>query len=68
MLFNSVDYIVFLALVFLAFWGLEPSTSPFARALGKVPARRRALAITRVVLLLVASYLFYMSWLSLIHI
>lgn len=62
MLFNSVDYIVFLALVFLAFWGLEPSTSPFARALGKVPARRRALAITRVVLLLVASYLFYMSW------
>ncbi len=44
MLFNSVDYILFLVIVFAGFW--------------LVPDRRLA----RNALLLVASYLFYMSW------
>jgi len=63
MLFNSFDYIVFLVLVFGLFWWLEPSTSGFARRIAAgSPARVRALATTRTALLLVASYLFYMSW------
>ncbi len=64
MLFNSLDYIIFLVLVFALFWSFEPSTSAFARALvsdGHV--RREAwLRLARCALLLVASYLFYMSW------
>lgn len=44
MLFNSFEYVVFLVMVFLAFWGL---------------VRFRML---RAVILLVASYAFYMSW------
>jgi alginate O-acetyltransferase complex protein AlgI len=44
MLFNSLEYVLFLSLVFLGFWGL---------------ARARLL---RIVLLCLASYLFYMAW------
>jgi D-alanyl-lipoteichoic acid acyltransferase DltB (MBOAT superfamily) len=44
MLFNSFEYVLFLVLVFLAFWAV---------------VRYRML---RLVLLLVASYLFYMGW------
>ncbi|MBW2463308.1 MAG: MBOAT family protein, partial [Deltaproteobacteria bacterium] len=44
MLFNSLEYALFLALVFFAFWGLGRAQAP------------------RTVLLLGASYLFYMSW------
>lgn len=44
MLFNSLEYVVFLAIVFVLFWGM---------------ARARMM---RTLLLLVASYVFYMSW------
>lgn len=44
MLFNSLEYVLFLALVFMGFWGL---------------ARARLL---RIVLLCLASYVFYMAW------
>jgi D-alanyl-lipoteichoic acid acyltransferase DltB (MBOAT superfamily) len=44
MLFNSLEYVLFLAIVFLLFWGL---------------VRIRML---RTLLLLLASYVFYMSW------
>ncbi|MFW5924569.1 MAG: MBOAT family O-acyltransferase [Myxococcota bacterium] len=44
MLFNSLEYAVFLCVVFLLFWG-------FVR-----------LRLMRVLLLLAASYVFYMSW------
>ncbi len=63
MLFNSFDYIVFLALVFGLFWWLEPTTSSLARRFaGGGPSRLRLLATARTTLLLIASYLFYMSW------
>ncbi len=61
MLFNSLDYIVFLALVFLLFWGLEPSVSIFASRLARRDRGAR-LRTMRVALLLVASFFFYMSW------
>ncbi|MFW6049565.1 MAG: MBOAT family O-acyltransferase [Myxococcota bacterium] len=44
MLFNSLEYAVFLCVVFLLFWGLV------------------RLRLMRTVLLLAASYVFYMSW------
>ncbi|MEQ8457393.1 MAG: MBOAT family O-acyltransferase [Sandaracinaceae bacterium] len=63
MLFNSTDYVVFLALVFIAFWALEPGASPFARRVIDSAARReRLLRAVRTTILLLASYLFYMSW------
>lgn len=64
MLFNSLDYIVFLFVVFALFWSFEPTTSAFARALvSRGPRSREAwLRFTRCVLLLIASCLFYMSW------
>jgi D-alanyl-lipoteichoic acid acyltransferase DltB (MBOAT superfamily) len=43
-LFNSLEYLIFLSVVFLLFWGLV------------------RLRLARVVLLFVASYLFYISW------
>ncbi len=63
MYFNSFDYVVFLTLVFVAYWTLEPVTSPLARSLPMDPERRRRLlSAARTGLLLIASYLFYMSW------
>lgn len=62
MLFNSFDYVVFLALVFTLYWALEPRTSPFARALTNARVGPEMLRTLRTALLLVASYLFYMSW------
>lgn len=63
MLFNSFDYIVFLILVFVAYWLLEPGTNPLAgRLVGRNPTLLGGLRTTRITLLLVASYLFYMSW------
>jgi len=62
-LFNSFDYVVFLALVFVVYWALEPGASPVARSFaGDDGRRRRWLSAARTGLLLVASYLFYMSW------
>lgn len=63
MLFNSLDYVVFLVIVFALFWSLEPSTSAIAARL--VRGDRGAwLRATRTALLLAASYVFYMSWSS----
>jgi D-alanyl-lipoteichoic acid acyltransferase DltB (MBOAT superfamily) len=63
MLFNSFDYVVFLILVFGIYWLLEPSASPLARRVaGRDAARLGWLRTTRTALLLLASYLFYMSW------
>ena len=63
MLFNSFDYVVFLSIVFVSFWALDPGTSGVASALaGAAPGRERLLRTTRTALLLAASYLFYMSW------
>ncbi|MBX3270652.1 MAG: MBOAT family protein [Sandaracinaceae bacterium] len=63
MLFNSLDYFVFLALVFMGFWALDPRTSVPARRFGAAGrGRERLLATSRTALLLFASYVFYMSW------
>ena len=47
MLFNSVEFLVFLPLVFLAYWAIQPLT------------RTAAGLKTQNALLLVASYVFY---------
>ncbi|MGE0787914.1 MAG: MBOAT family protein [Sandaracinaceae bacterium] len=66
MLFNSLDYVLFFALVFVAYWGLvRGERASLARPLDR-DRRVQALLLrtARIVLLLVASYAFYMSWSS----
>ncbi|MEO0473590.1 MAG: hypothetical protein AAF206_28520, partial [Bacteroidota bacterium] len=60
MLFNSIDYVIFFPLVVAAYFAL-PSV---VRALGGfIPAFRNLQPFqSRWVLLLIASYYFYMSW------
>jgi alginate O-acetyltransferase complex protein AlgI len=63
MLFHSFDYLLFLLLVFVGYWSLEPGANHLLRA--TLEARPRLAAGVkglRTALLLGASFLFYMSW------
>jgi len=53
MLFNSLEYVLFLFIVFVLFWGLMASSGWWGATVTKV---------LRTLLLLFASWLFYMSW------
>lgn len=62
MLFHSLDYIVFLLIVFAAYWSLDASVAPWAKHLAHGSVLDRWLRSIRVALLLGASFVFYMSW------